>query len=393
MRPLIRIFDDPKIERLYRLKDFRVRLRDTRIVVLVSGILYFLTLLEHLPNAATMDAFIPLLLIRGSMLSLAVFAAIVLPRSIRHPSTNLYLLLYLVGYGVSESYELYAAVSSWSHGAYPVVVLMILAFYFFVRFDFRVQVAGGVIVSAMYTVSVAITQNGPIIGYSSVALLFLLVNGIGIYYYSASEVRSRREFFLLVQERALNKRLREETATNQALLVELQHRSATDSLTDLANRRAFEEHLSRHLQQAQRHSRRLSLVLLDIDSFKAINDRNGHLAGDAVLKQVATVLRDASRGEDLAGRLGGDELGIILPETDNAGAFSTAQRVLESINRIEVTPAAEDKVRASIGVATLADDESIEKFWDRADRALYCAKGEGGNRVVNTDRCGVLSIS
>lgn len=358
--------------------------RDLRYILIASSVLYSLTVLEHVPRFDTISSLSYLIGFRVAVLGLAVSLLLSLRRSITATSTRILLMVYMTTFGVSEAYELYAGVSVWSHGAFPVVVIMVLVFYFFVRFNLRFQIAAGILVSTIYTVTVAATQGGPIIEYSSVALLFLLVNVIGVYHYVSTENRARREFELLLEERTLTRQLREETAINERLFQELKRRSTTDHLTGLANRGAFEEHLRRHQALAVRHERPLSLILLDLDRFKQINDRFGHPVGDEVLRDVAEVLRDTARGEDLAGRLGGDELGVILPETTNDGAVAIATRILEALHQKTVRPdRSDDPIRASLGVATLRPDESVDQIWERTDRALYRAKTDGRDRIFN----------
>lgn len=358
--------------------------RDLRYILIASSVLYALTVLEHVPRFDTISSLSYLIGFRVAVLGLAGLSLFSVRRSVTGVATRILLLLYMTTFGFSEAYELYTGMSIWSHGAFPVVVIMVLVFYFFVRFDLRFQIAAGILVSTIYTITVAATQGGPLIEYSSVALLFLLVNAIGIYHYASAENRARREFELLLEERSLTRKLREETEINDRLFQELKRRSTRDHLTGLANRGAFEEHLRRHHALAQRHERPLSLILLDLDRFKQINDRFGHPVGDDVLREVAHVLRDTARGEDLPGRLGGDELGVILPETTNDGAVAIATRILDVLHGKTVqSDRSDDPIRASLGVATLRPDESVDQIWERTDRALYRAKTDGRDRIFN----------
>lgn len=157
----------------------------------------------------------------------------------------------------------------------------------------------------------------------------------------------------------------------------------TDGLTQLMNRRAFEDTLSREMARAIRHNRPLALAMLDVDRFKHINDVYGHLAGDAVLRQLGTLLRANLRRNDVAGRLGGEEFGIILPEIDLAGAAAVAEKVRRLVEshtfefdgtRLPVT--------VSIGVAAREPYETeLLELIRRADELLYQAKQGGRNCV------------
>ena len=161
----------------------------------------------------------------------------------------------------------------------------------------------------------------------------------------------------------------------------------TDALTGLANRRRFMKALDQEVERAQRYARPLSLVLLDLDNFKKVNDTHGHAAGDDVLRAAAEVLRSVCRDLDLAARLGGEELALLLPETDAAGAGTVAERVRKRMEATSHLSAVGGtfSVTASIGVASLSmGTDSGEVLLQTADEALYRAKKGGRNRVVTS---------
>ena len=179
-----------------------------------------------------------------------------------------------------------------------------------------------------------------------------------------------------------------ETSNRRAFALERElHRDArTDALTGLANRRAMEERGPGELRRAMRAKTPVSLILGDLDHFKAVNDRHGHEAGDAVLRSVADVLRGALRREtDSLGRWGGEEFMALLVDTDAAGAYEVAERM-----RVAVAAGALDGlttgITISLGVSTIETIDSIEGAWEtlvkEADQRLYRAKREGRNRVV-----------
>lgn len=168
------------------------------------------------------------------------------------------------------------------------------------------------------------------------------------------------------------------------LVRKLQHLSHHDSLTGLLNRRAIEYLLARESQRLQRFGEHFSLLIIDIDHFKRINDRLGHAAGDAVLCAVAQTLQAHAREVDRVARFGGEEFCALLPHTLHDGALLAAERLREAINQICIPWNDEViTVTISLGVAT-ADQpaESLEELLRRADQALYRAKAEGRNRVV-----------
>ncbi|HXV85509.1 MAG TPA: GGDEF domain-containing protein, partial [Gemmatimonadales bacterium] len=159
-----------------------------------------------------------------------------------------------------------------------------------------------------------------------------------------------------------------------------------DALTGLPNRRQFMRTGDQLAEQVRRYGRPASLLVIDLDHFKAINDRYGHAAGDAALQAVARLLNEHQRGADLAARLGGEEFAMLLPETDRAGAMTTAERLRGACEALRVqVPGgvfAPLTFTMSVGVAEFtAEDRSLDDVLRRADAALYRAKHAGRNRV------------
>ena len=160
-----------------------------------------------------------------------------------------------------------------------------------------------------------------------------------------------------------------------------------DALTELCNRRHFAELADKEIARAMRHGRPLSLCILDVDLFKPINDRHGHIRGDEVLRQVAAVLRRHARNDDVAARIGGEEFALLLPECTAADAAMLADRLREAVARTMFAPGGEaQRITVSIGVAALAPHrDSRQALMAAADAALYRAKSEGRNRVCVSD--------
>ncbi len=148
-----------------------------------------------------------------------------------------------------------------------------------------------------------------------------------------------------------------------------------DALTTLHNRRYFHETLARELARAQRYHRRLALIVFDLDDFKAINDRVGHLAGDAVLAEAAERLLAVARTADIACRVGGDEFAVVLPESSGEEAELLAGRIARAISARPISPAG--TVTLSAGVAELRSSDRPTDLFERADEALYRAKELG----------------
>ena len=163
----------------------------------------------------------------------------------------------------------------------------------------------------------------------------------------------------------------------------LERMATEDELTGLPNRRHFLNLARREVAQAARYDRSLSLLMIDLDNFKRVNDTMGHAAGDQVLAETAGVMRQALREGDLAGRMGGEEFAVMLPHTAAKDAWEVADRLRRLVESWEVqTPQGPCRVTISLGLSTMRDkDESIEDLLRRADQALYGAKGAGRNQV------------
>ena len=156
-----------------------------------------------------------------------------------------------------------------------------------------------------------------------------------------------------------------------------------DALTGLHNRRYFHETLAREVGRAHRYDRQFALVLFDLDDFKAINDRIGHLAGDSVLAEVAARMMSVVRSADVACRVGGDEFGIVLPESVGTDAELLATRISHSISAKPIGKAG--TLFLSAGVAELRPGDGGVELFERADAALYRAKELGKARTVTAD--------
>lgn len=166
---------------------------------------------------------------------------------------------------------------------------------------------------------------------------------------------------------------------DQALQEEITRLSQEDHLTGLLNRRRITQLLEHEVRRALRYDTTFSIILMDIDHFKLVNDQFGHQAGDAVLKMIADVIKTGVRASDFVGRWGGEEFIILSPQTDIAGAISLAEKM-----RARLESADFDKIgrrTASLGVASFDQGDDIEALIGRADAGLYAAKTRGRNRV------------
>jgi diguanylate cyclase (GGDEF)-like protein len=166
---------------------------------------------------------------------------------------------------------------------------------------------------------------------------------------------------------------------------QIEEMAVTDELTGISNRRSIISRFREEFERAKRQERSLGCIILDIDHFKEVNDRYGHLLGDEALRKVATISKDSIRTYDSVGRIGGEEFLIVLPDADFEETRSLAERMRKNIQEklIQKTEQMEDvKVMVSLGITTIQDqDESINHIIKRADQGLYKAKSTGRNKV------------
>jgi diguanylate cyclase (GGDEF)-like protein len=165
---------------------------------------------------------------------------------------------------------------------------------------------------------------------------------------------------------------------NAQRFVEASQLAELDSLTGLANRRVFHDLLQREVARSRRYGRRLALIVLDLDDFKRINDRVGHLAGDDVLAEVAARIRGCVRSTDIGCRVGGDEFAVILPESTRGDADHLAARIERAVSSEPIAKAG--TLEISAGVAELSSDDTASDLFERADEDLYRAKAASKER-------------
>jgi two-component system, cell cycle response regulator len=227
------------------------------------------------------------------------------------------------------------------------------------------------------------TRNVPVLAISEGDSNARLVRGleIGINDYLMRPI-DKNELLARVRTQIRKKRYTERLRDNVQMSIEM---AITDPLTGLYNRRYMESHLGSLLEQAVSRKKPLTVLVLDIDYFKAINDTHGHDAGDDVLREFSFRIKKSIRGIDLACRYGGEEFVVVMPETDLTVATMVAERLRR---RIATEPfpiqdgARSIEVTISIGISALGKDDTAANILKRADAALYRAKRDGRNRVV-----------
>lgn len=160
-----------------------------------------------------------------------------------------------------------------------------------------------------------------------------------------------------------------------------------DALTELYNRRHFVEMTEKEIARSLRHARPLALCIIDVDLFKPVNDRYGHISGDEVLRQIAALVHQHARNDDIAARIGGEEFAVLLPECDAAAAQAFAERLRGAVAGAVFRPGGEpQRITISVGIAVLGPGRDTRPaLMAAADAALYRAKAEGRNRVCCED--------
>jgi len=172
--------------------------------------------------------------------------------------------------------------------------------------------------------------------------------------------------------------------SNYLNMKRLENDAAIDPMTDCYNRRAFDRMIQHNIHNAHRYNRDLSVIMLDLDRFKSVNDLYGHPAGDKVLVEVARLILSAIRKSDYAVRYGGEEFVVVLPETRLAKALELAERLRRLIesSSVQVANGRQVSVTASFGVAALSEHSDAESLFNEADTMLYRAKASGRNKVM-----------
>ncbi|XPV76231.1 MAG: GGDEF domain-containing protein [Desulfovibrio sp.] len=246
----------------------------------------------------------------------------------------------------------------------------------------------GIIVACLLSVVLgAFTQwlslvNPHTLSQSSLLFNIVIAGAIGALAAYRIGIHRRREFSNLMANQQIVDALQKEISERMAAEKELQRLASTDSLTNLWNRRKFMEVFEDEIARSCRYQRDLSLMVLDIDHFKRINDSFGHNDGDKALVHFAKICKSCLRDTDFIARMGGEEFAILLPETDTEGAHILGERICNIVAASALkTKQGKINMTVSIGICTMSEDTQPQRLYYRADMALYNAKENGRNRV------------
>lgn len=181
---------------------------------------------------------------------------------------------------------------------------------------------------------------------------------------------------------SLSQSLNEMADSIELDIKKLQQKATTDELIGISNRRAFIKSLEHEIKRSHRYASPLSLLMIDVDNFKSVNDTYGHLIGDKVLKHFCGISQTALRDNDLMGRIGGDEFAFLLPETNIDSAIIVAERIRTAVEKSSLIYDSEKLlITVSIGATQLTKDDFIDTFQKRADMAMYTSKKNGRNQT------------
>ena len=198
-----------------------------------------------------------------------------------------------------------------------------------------------------------------------------------------TKIARRRQFALLVEEKKSSGELANRTRELEKAQEELRCLAMTDPLTGISNRRHFMDQIAEELERTKRYSLPFSLMMIDVDNLKEINDTYGHKAGDVVLRSFAKHCLTKLRSVDRFARFGGDEFIALLVQTGPVKAKEVAVRLLAGIENLEIQVEGKSiRITVSIGLTTTVDTLSVEELIKRTDEAMYQAKNGGRNQVV-----------
>jgi len=192
-----------------------------------------------------------------------------------------------------------------------------------------------------------------------------------------------KDFINTIKIEKNNEELKQKNEKIKKINRKLKKLSTTDSLTGLFNRREIQKILIKIFEESKRYNQPFTIILVDLDQFKGINDNYGHQTGDEVLKKISSVFENNIRNVDRCGRWGGEEFLIVCPNTDNKSGIKLAERLRKIIAETSLGPA--DQLTASFGIATYSGGEKLDRVIERADKYLYEAKETGRNKIVPTN--------
>jgi diguanylate cyclase (GGDEF)-like protein len=379
-------FSAPEDEKRYQEDNWQSTLRRVRFLVTLSAVGYACgVVVDSFDNGGSitgefwvMASLRVLVLLAG--LATRAFAA----RKTTPYDFSYILAAYTLLIGLSETVSIFVDRSiGLPETGVPFIVAMILFYYLFLPPRLLPAIIGGWAGAVIYVAALVVAGTAGASQIATVAIFLVLANLFGHYFFVSFARAQRNEYRALAEERAVNRQLQAEIAERKKAEERLTELATVDELTNVANRRHFIETLVREMNRAKRSGVACCILMIDIDHFKAINDNFGHDMGDAALKKLVEICRRNLRAIDMIGRLGGEEFGVLLPETVLEQGVAVGRRICRAV-AADPTATGDGPLRitVSIGVAAYtATDTDIDVLLKKADIALYEAKKKGRNRV------------
>jgi len=345
-------FASPLLERRYRIPQWPATAVRMRFLCGFTSLLYLLLAVADFLALGASPLFHALLSLRLACFALG-WGNVVLSFSRR--SMNLLpwgVALYFLALGCAEAAQAAMAARPPGDGQLLFTVCLVLTFYVFLPPRLLPAAVGAVGASVVYVLALGLATRTPTTTLFTAGMFLLLINGFGIYFLRGAKASSRRVYQALREERLLDRRLRRETAERRKAQAQLQLLATTDDLTGLFNRRRFLALCRHELARYERYGLPVSLLLLDVDHLRRINDIHGHHIGDMVLQTLASRCSDHLRTTDIPGRLGGEEFGVLLPCTPLEDAIGVAEKLCRVVAEPRMAvDGLELEVTVSVGVS------------------------------------------
>ena len=378
-------FVDSAAERAFEQHVATAELRSFLVALYTTGPLYFAFVIADYILLGTGVAFVANFVLRLAGMGVCFGLAAVLRRRRPAPAQLYRLSFYFFIALLTDALVIYPLSQRSFLEIYPGLLVMMVGAFFFVpsRQLYRLIATFYGVVGVTIEASLWYPPHDVEL---PLAILFFVVSLVFCLVASRQQTRQRRLSFLdAMHNRQLTHLLLQEIGLRRKLEEEARVQARTDELTGLPNRRRFFELAEMEVARMHRYPGPVAMVMFDLDHFKSINDQYGHAAGDQALRVVGEVCRHVLRTNDIAGRIGGEEFAVMLPETSLEGATDFAERLREAIATSAIATAqAELRLTATLGVAAAVVGEvvSLDELLARADAALYLGKEAGRNRVM-----------
>ncbi|WED20876.1 GGDEF domain-containing protein [Vibrio sp. JC009] len=353
-----------------------------RFLCLLSGVAYLTGIYSDTVTLGNAAGFYYMMVARLITFGSALYC-IFSTFSKSYNKTQRALLLYFILITLTECFELYLLPEIGKQGL-PLLLIIMLLYSLFLPVRYVYSAFACLFATVLYSGILLIVHEFPLKQVSPIIASFGLVTAMALSIMRNINRSKRSEAKLISQLKEVNEKLEIEIAEKELAKQELEQLARIDGLTNIYNRRHFIELAEREKLRADRSRHCFSLLFLDIDHFKAINDSYGHDIGDLVLRNLVTTCQENIRVIDILGRYGGEEFVLLLPETENQEARRMAERLRECISEtVTETPAGEISITVSIGISSNETEEgaTINSLLKQADIALYKAKENGRNRV------------